>query len=195
MTRTMASTTTPRASTANSRTTPSALAQLQHHWERLAPRERRGLTIAAWVLGLGLVWWLALSPALQTLRSAGLQRVQLDAQLQQMLGLQAEAKTLQSSPKLTGSDALRALELSVKQRLGNSAQLNVVGDRATVTLKGTAPDALAQWLAQARVNAHALPVEAKLTRSTGAAPGGAGAASSGTGASMAWDGSVVLRLP
>ena len=55
----------------------------------------------------------------------------------------------------------------------------IAGERVTVTLAGTPPDALAQWLGQARVNARALPGEARLTRN----------------ASGAWDGTLVLSLP
>ena len=75
-------------------------------------------------------------------------------------------------------DALRALEASVRAQLGAQGQLGVSGDRATVVLRGVQPQALASWLAQARANAHVLPVQARLTRG----PSG-------------WDGSVVLGLP
>ena len=50
---------------------------------------------------------------------------------------------------------------------------------ATVTLTGTAPDALAQWIAQARLNARAIPAEAHLLRNS----------------SGLWDGNLVLTLP
>ena len=165
-----------------------AFAPLKARWLALAPRERLGLTLAAWVLGLGLLWWLALSPALTTLRQADAQRVGLEQQLQALQAQQAEAQRLQAQPKMASSDALRALEASVKQRLAGTAQLNVIGDRATVTLKGSPAEAVAQWLAQARANARALPIEAKLTRA--AAP-----ASSANSAVASWDGTIVLRLP
>ena len=74
-------------------------------------------------------------------------------------------------------EALRALEASVRQRLGTSAELRVVGDRVTVTLKGVAPESLAQWLELARVSARMVPAQARLSRGA-------------TG----WDGSIVLNL-
>jgi general secretion pathway protein M len=154
-------------------------------WTRLAPRERRSVALAGALVLLALVWWLALAPALATLRSAEAQHRTLDAQLQTMLRLQAEAQTLQSQPKMGFEEALRALEASVRQRLGTTGELQVVGERATVTLKGASADALARWLAQARVNARALPSEVRLVRSPGAAP-----ASGPT-----WDGSLVMSLP
>ncbi len=159
---------------------------LRNFWDQLAPREKSAVLAAALLVGVALLWWVLLAPALQTLRSAEQQHAELDAQLQKMRGLQAEAQTLQASPKISYDDALRALESSVRQRLGASAQLNVAGDRATVTLKGTSADALAQWLAQARINARALPAEARLVRS---------AAAAGQVAAPAWDGTLVLSLP
>ena len=96
-----------------------------------------------------------------------------------MRSLQAQAQALQSQPKQRGEEALRMLELSVRERLGTSARLVVAGDRATITLSGAPPDALAQWLTQARVNARALPGEARISRN----------------AAGLWDGTLVLTLP
>ncbi|HYF43783.1 MAG TPA: type II secretion system protein M, partial [Ramlibacter sp.] len=62
---------------------------------------------------------------------------------------------------------------------GTTARMAVAGDRVTLTLAATPADALAQWLTQARVNARALPTEARLNHN----PAGA------------WDGTLVLSLP
>ena len=160
-------------------------ASLQPHWDRLAPRERRSMLAAGALVGIALVWWLALAPALRTLQGADAQHRLLDAQLQTMLRLQAEAQELPARPKLGFEEALRALEASVRQRFGPAAQLSVVGERATVTLKNAPAAALSDWLAQARVDARALPAEARLLRSPGAVPA--------TGPT--WDGVLVMSLP
>jgi len=160
-------------------------ASVQRQWERLAPRERQSVLAAAALIALALVWWVALAPALHTLQGAEAQHQSLDAQLQTMHRLQAEAQALQTRPKLAFEEAVRALEASVRQRLGSTAQLSVVGERATVTLKGASASALAQWLAQARIDARALPSEARLLRSPGAVPA--------TGPT--WDGVLVMSLP
>ncbi len=166
----------------------SASRTLLTHWRGLSTRERAGLAAAAVTVSAALLWWLALAPALQILRSAPAQSSRLEAQLQSMRALQAQAQALQAQPKLGRDEALRALEASVKQRLGNTAQLSVQGDRANLLLKGTTADALAQWLSQARINARATPVEARLQRSP--------ASTSPTGnAPPAWDGTVLLALP
>lgn len=154
---------------------------LQVPWSRLAAREKSGVLLAAGLVSLALLWWVVLGPALHTWRISPAQHRSLDAQLQKMQHLQAQAQSMQSQARLGHDDALRLLEASVKQQLGSAAQLSVSAERATVTLRGVPGEALAQWLTQSRINAHVLPTEARLTRSTSA--------------SASWDGTIVLVLP
>jgi general secretion pathway protein M len=158
----------------------SWLTPLQARWQAASPRERRSLTLAVTVLGLALLWWLALSPALQVWRTADVQHAALDAQQQQMLGLQAKARALQALPKINLTDARLALESSLKP-LGTSAQMTQQPDRLTVMLKGVSAQALAQFLSVSRQNAHLVPSESHLKRPDVAKD--------------AWDGSVVFTLP
>jgi general secretion pathway protein M len=160
-------------------------AALATRWNLLAPRERALVGMAVALLGAALLWWVLLGPALTTLRGAEAQHQALDAQLQAMRRLQSEAMALQNQPKISYDESLRALEASVRQRLGSTAQLSVAGERATLNLKGASPEALARWLTQARVNARALPAEARLTRTSASTPA----------APERWDGSLVLTLP
>ncbi|WP_068173898.1 type II secretion system protein GspM [Hydrogenophaga taeniospiralis] len=149
---------------------------------RLSPRERRAVTVAAWVLGLGLLWWLALSPALTTLRQAPEQHARLDQQLARMRGLAATAEALraQNTGQPPGRDAvLRALQ-EANAAAGGTAEFAVMGDRVTLTFKGTTPEALARWMTQVRVNARLLPVQAQLNRTDN--PAG-------------WSGQMVLTSP
>ncbi|HWP11453.1 MAG TPA: type II secretion system protein GspM [Ramlibacter sp.] len=152
---------------------------LKARWDGLAPREKAWVAAAIALVAAMIVWFVAVGPALATLRTAEAQHRALDAQLQQMRGLQQQAQALQSQPKQSHEEALRQLELSVRERLGPTARSQVTGERVTITLAGTAPSALAQWLTQVRVNARALPSEARLSRN----PGGL------------WEGTVVLTLP
>lgn len=153
--------------------------QLQARWAGLAPRERLLVGAAAGLVGLALLWWVALGPAITTLRTAGEQHRVLDAELARMQRLQAQAKAMQSAPRQNPEEAMRQLEAAIRQQLGTSARYVIAGDRVTVTLANAQPAALAQWLSQVRTNARAIPGEAKLTRN----------------ASGGWDGSVVLALP
>ena len=155
------------------------LAALKARFAALAPREKMMVAVAAAVVVLGLVWALFIGPALSTLSSADTERRSLDSQLQRMLALQTQAQAMQSQPKVGREETMRQLELSVKQHLGTAGRMMIAGDRVTVTLTGAQADTLAQWLAQARAVAHALPAEAHLVRN----------------ASGTWEGNVVLALP
>lgn len=157
---------------------------LQSRWNAFNPREQTLIRRTTIFLGLALLWWVAVAPPIRTLRQAEVQRRSLDVQWETMQNLRAQAQTLQSQPSISHDEALRALDGAVKLRLGTTAQLEVVGERATITLRNTPADALALWLAQARVNARAMPNEAQLLRSQGTPAG-----------SAAWDGTLVLSLP
>ena len=150
---------------------------LMTRWNALARREQQAVLVAL-VLVLGAVlWWVALAPALSTLRSAPQQQRLLETQLQHMQLLQQQAKTLQAQPPLTLAESRRLLEASVKT-LGPNAQLTVIGERVTLTLKGASADAMAQWLTQTRLTARVSPAEARLVRN----------------AAGTWDGAMVLIL-
>ena len=163
----------------------ASAARLRAGWARLQARERGLLALAAAVVALALLWLLAVAPALRTLRQAEAQRSTLAAEAQRLQQLRREAEALKALPRLGHAEALRALEAAVQQRLPGSAQLSVVGDRATVVLKQAPAAALAQWLADARANARANTVEARLTRAAGDAPG----------APVLWNGTLSLSLP
>jgi len=156
----------------------SAWTDVQQRWRSVSRREQRLLLLALGVVALALGWWLALAPALAVLKTAPQQHLALDAQMRQMLQLQAQVQALRAQPVINPVEAHRALEASV-QSLGSSAQLVLQMERAIVTLKGVAPEALAQWLAAARQNTHLVPSEAHLTRNLAGN----------------WDGTLVLPLP
>ncbi len=151
------------------------------HWHRLPRRERNGLKLALLLVLALLLWTFSVAPALATLRSADAQAKALGSQLQQVQAMQAEAQALQTQPVLSFDEAVRALTATTQQTLGTSAQLRVAGERASVTLKDTSPDALAQWLVQARLNARSVPLEARLVRAS-------------TG-SVSWSGVLTMALP
>lgn len=81
--------------------------------DRLSPRERQAVLTALWVVGLSLLWWLAVAPALATLREAPARHARLDAQLGQMQRMAATVNALrsESTAQSPGRDqVLRALE-------------------------------------------------------------------------------------
>ncbi len=177
-------------------------------WSQLAPREQRMVAVALTLIVLALLWWVALAPALRTLADAPAAHAQLDAQLQQMTTLQAQAKSLQGQPRVSRDDALQALDASVRQNLGPNVQMQSAGgsEGVTVSLRAAPAEGVAQWLAQARGNARAVPREVHLTRSQSpaAAPvapaAGKPVAPSQVAAADAprapnWDGTLVMSLP
>jgi general secretion pathway protein M len=152
---------------------------LRQRWAGLAPREQALVGAAVLLVLLALLWWIALGPAIATLRSADAQQRSLDTQLQAMQRLQAQAKAMQSQPRQSTDEAKRQLEAAIRQHLGVSARYSVAGERVTMTLANAPAAGLAQWLSQVRSDAHAIPAEARLTRN---ATGG-------------WDGTLVVNLP
>ena len=66
-----------------------------------------------------------------------------------------------------------------------TAAVSVSAGVAAITLKNVPASALSGWLAQARVNARAVPTEARLVRSAATTP------TTGT----LWDGTLVVILP
>jgi general secretion pathway protein M len=152
--------------------------QIRAWWDERPERDKTWMRVGMLVVGLALLWTIAIAPALRTLRAYEDTRAKLDVQTQAMLRLQAQAKALQAQPKLSRAASTQALQASVKQIFGNRADLSVSGGGATITLRGVSPQALAQWLASARTEARVAPVQAHLTQTGGA-----------------WSGTLQLALP
>lgn len=145
-------------------------AVLQQAWQRLAPRERRAVSLAAWVLGLGLVWSLGIAPAWRTLREAPARLAQLESQWHVMQRQAADAARWRQAPALPAGQAEPALKVA-SDRLGPGARLSLQGDRAVLSFDGLGPAALSSWLAEVRAGARATAVEAQWTQRAGALSG------------------------
>ncbi|MDP2818742.1 MAG: type II secretion system protein GspM [Polaromonas sp.] len=165
-------------------TIATALSPLRGRWAAAHPREQRLVRSAVVLVGLALVWWLLVAPPLRTLSQGPTEQGSLEVQGQKMQNLRVQALALQAVRKVSHDEALRALDAAVRQQFGASAQLSVLGDSATVSLRNAPADALAQWLPLARVNARALPSEVRLMRTNTTPPGQA-----------VWSGTIVMRLP
>ncbi len=156
---------------------------LRTRWQALPPRDRLLVAVMLGVLLAAALWWIALRPALTTLRTAPAQRQALELQLQRMRQLQAQAAAMRAAtqplPSLGRDEAQRALEAAVRQQFGDAARLVTDSQGATLTLNSVSGQALAQWLAQARIEARTLPTEARLERN----------------ASSTWSGQMTLSLP
>jgi general secretion pathway protein M len=133
-------------------------------WLTLAARERRLVLVAAAVLGLYLVWAVAVQPARRTIERATVEREALETQWQVMLRLADEAQQLRAAPPVSRDEAVDTLEAAT-ERLGAAGRLMVQGNRAVLTLSGVGTGALRDWLTEVRSGARARPVEATLSRS------------------------------
>ena len=153
--------------------------------KNMPAQDRQRLQWAVLVLGAVLLWTFNVAPALKTLRDVPPQLAKLDAQTQTLKTLQAQALALQKSPRLSATDASTLLQQSSRELLGTGAQLNLQGARASLTLTGVSADNLAQFLATARTQSHALPIEAHLQKFTG----------TGANAKELWRGAIILNLP
>lgn len=147
-------------------------------WDGVPPQVRSMGLLGAGALVVLLLVVFTVLPSIKVLRFAAADHQTLDAQLETMRTLSAQAQAIKNEPKPSQAEAVKFLETSIKQRLPGAAQLNVTGDRATVTLASVKPEALAAWLVDARTNGRLLPAEAKLAR-----------------ADAGWSGSLVLNLP
>jgi general secretion pathway protein M len=159
-----------------------AIDPLKARWIRLPGREKNLIRLALLLVLATLLWQFSIAPALATLRTADAQAKALSAQLQQMQAMQTQAQALQNQPAPGFDEAVRALTAATKQTLGATAELGLAGERASVTLKDASPDALAEWLVQARLNARSVPTEARLVRAA-------------TSDSPTWSGVLVMSLP
>jgi general secretion pathway protein M len=137
--------------------------EASQRWAALPARERMGAGLAAVAIGVLLVWWIGVAPALRALRETPAQIDALDAQLQSMQRMALEARELRGAAPVPANQAALALK-SATDRLGDKGRIAVQNDRATLTLSGVTGEALRAWLTEARSGARARPIEAQLTR-------------------------------
>lgn len=147
-------------------------------WGQRSHKEKWAFKLAVALLAGVLVWAFALAPAVRTLRGYETSRLKLDADLQTMQVLQAQAQALQTMPRLSQSTATQALRESVQKAFGKNADFSASGANATVTLRAVPADTLAQWLASARTEALSAPIQARLTN-----------------AAALWSGTLQMALP
>ena len=152
-------------------------------WQQHPARERRLLLLGAAVLLLALVWSQMIAPAWRVWREAPQRQALLEAQTRQMRQWQAEAQQLQTPRRIEREQALRLLTASATSLLGPGAQVTPQGDSLRISLQAAPAAGLAQWLAQAREQALALPSQAQLQRQDDKA------------SEPTWRGTLLLRLP
>jgi general secretion pathway protein M len=102
--------------------------------------------------------------------------------------MQAQAQTLQKSPRIKPNEAASLLQKAASEVLGNGVRLNIEGTRATLTLSGVSADSLAQFVALARTQSQAMPIEAHLQKFSASG-------SVNKDSKELWRGALILSLP
>lgn len=141
----------------------TARATLQAQWAGLAARERTALTLAAAVMGLALLWWVAIAPAWRTLQEVPARIDRQGLQLQTLQQLAAEATELRTQAPVSSAQAGAALE-SASARYGARISLQRLGDQATANVRDLTGNELRDWLAEVRSTARARATDVQLTR-------------------------------
>lgn len=175
----------------------------QSRWQGLNARERLLVSVLLGLFGVWLFVSIAISPALRTLNASESQRAEVAQQVVQMRALQQRAQELQKTKPLSRDESIRSLQ-SITPTGNPALQMTIQGDRVMVQLKNLSASQLANWLAQARSNAQALPDEVHISRSVTSsvnsstslsALSGVNANGNTANATAAWDGQIILRLP
>lgn len=135
---------------------------LQARWQAAAPRERLIARVTAALIGLLLLWVVALAPAWSTLRRAPGEIDRLDRELQQMQAMAQQTQALKQAVPVSAEQSATALRAATA-RLGPAADLTIAGTQAQVRLRGVPGAALAAFLGEARQGARARVQEAELT--------------------------------
>ena len=158
------------------------MSQLRNLIQSLPEKDRKLIQYLALALAFSLLWFWNIAPALKTYQEAPLQLAQLERQTENLKTLQAQALVLQKAPRVKVQNVGAVLQQSSTEILGNSAKLNLEASRATLTLNNVSAEALAQFLAAARTQAQAMPIEVKLQKNK-------------TGNVEVWRGTLILSLP
>lgn len=150
-------------------------------WQQRAARERRLLTLGLVVLLLAAFWQWGLAPAWSTWQQAPQREARLAETTHRMQQWQLEARQLQAPARPDRVKAFASLQARI-ELLGEGARLNKEGEQLRVQLQAAPAAGLAQWLSLAREQAGAMPQQADLQRVDDKT-------------SVAWKGSLTLRLP
>lgn len=132
---------------------------------RMSARERAAMALAAWAVGLGLLWALGIAPAWKTLAGAPQRHQALDAQLAGMQALATQASEIRQDG--AGQVPARETAIGLIQRTARElgqGSVAVAGSQVNLRFGGARPDALARSLDQMRRGARVSVVQAELKR-------------------------------
>ena len=131
-----------------------------------SPREQNGIQLALGLLGLWLLWSVAVAPAWELLRHSQAKREQLNHQTALMQQLQQQAQWLRQQTAVSPEQAAQSLQ-SLSASLGKPISFRRQGLNVSLSFKDASPASLAEFLAQARGQAHTQVLEAHVQQANG----------------------------
>ena len=141
----------------------SSLSGMRDRWQTFSERDRRAIILASVALGAYLLWVIGIQPAMKTLNKAPTEILRLEEQLQRMNRMAQESRELRSIAPVSPAQATASLQAAT-DRLGSQGRITIQGDRATLTVSDIKPQALKDWLNEARSAGRARPLEAQLSK-------------------------------
>ena len=135
------------------------LSMFQDWLAQRSPREQTGIRAALLIVGVLLVWRMGVTPGLQVWSQSDSRQATLDRQLAEMQTLQQEAKRLGSQTQ-GGADATTQQLTALAATLGPDTRVNPQTDQVSIEFKTASPQALADFITQARTQAQSRTVQA-----------------------------------
>lgn len=177
--------TTPPFATANNPSTSGLRWKLKNKlnlisasFVSLSARERLMVLIAFYLVLGAFIWWVLLSPALNTLKNAPSQQLLLDQEIQAMQKMALEAKTIRAESKDLPRNFEQSLRLLSENSLPGQTNITSAAGKLTVTLDPVSGQKLLQWLEAIRTELHSKPQELQIKASE-----------------TQWQGTVVFLIP
>jgi general secretion pathway protein M len=135
------------------------LSMFQDWLAQRSPREQTGIRAALLIVGVLLLWRMGVAPGLQVWSQSDSRQATLDRQLAEMQTLQQEAKRLGSQTQGGADAALQQLTM-LAATLGPDTRVNPQTDQVSIEFKAASPQALADFITQARTQAQSRTVQA-----------------------------------
>ncbi len=131
-----------------------------HDWlVQRSPREQTGIRAGLLLVSVLLVWRVGVAPGLQVWTLSDSKQAALDRQLAEMQTLQQEAQRL-SAQTQNGPDAALQLLTAMAATLGPNTRVNPQVDQVSIEFKAASPQALVDFITQARTQAQSRTLQA-----------------------------------
>jgi len=142
-------------------------------------REQLLIKASLFLISLYVIFFFAITPALNSLHKSAAKAQVLDRQWGELLGMQSELKSIKSLPVMDAVQASEKLQTLTTQ-LGPLNKITIQDSSARLQLKGVSPESLGEFLPELRkvAQAQVLATNLRLDSQT-----------------KLWEGSITVSLP